>query len=67
MSDELNGYVCLWNGKRVEVHAQTTYAAQQLALPQFQKMAGRKKVKGYDITVVLAEKGGKPVVHHATF
>ena len=63
----MNGYVCFWNGKRCEVHAETTYKAQQLAIPIFQGMPGRKKVKGHDITVSLAEKSGEQVVHTADF
>ena len=61
-----NGYIGLWKGKRAEVHAKTSYDAQQKLVPVFQKMAGRKKVKRTDISVHLAEKGGKQVVHNAT-
>lgn len=59
----MNGYVCFWNGKRCEVEAETTFQAQQKAEPIFQKMAGRKKVKRHDITVMLAEKQGEQVTH----
>ena len=61
-----NGYIGLWKGKRAEVRAKTSYAAQQALVSVFQKQAGRKKVKGFDITVKLAEKDGKQVVHNAT-
>ena len=59
----MNGYMCFWNGKRVEVHAVASFAAQQAALPEFQRIAGRKKVKRQDITAVLCEKAGEQVTH----
>lgn len=62
----MNGYVCFWNRQRVEVHAESSYEAQQKALPLFQKNT-RKKVKGYDVTVMLAEKDGKQVTHTPSF
>ena len=61
-----NGYVAMWNRERVEVFADSTYEAQELAQKHFQKST-RKRVKGYDITVVLAEKGGKQVTHRPMF
>jgi len=57
------GYVCFWNGKRIELYAETSYKAQQLAQEKFQATAGRKKVKGWDISVILAEKNGEEVTH----
>ena len=60
----MNGYVALWSGKRVEVQADTSYAAQCLAVAEFAK-GTRRKVNGYDVTVVLAERGGVAVVHAA--
>ena len=62
----MNGYVCFWNRQRVEVHAESSYEAQQKALPLFQKNT-RKKVKGYDVAVMLAEKDGKQVTHTPSF
>ena len=58
------GYVCFWKGKRCEVRALRTFDAQELARQQFQK-GTRAKVKAYEVTVMLAEKDGQPVVHHA--
>jgi len=56
---ELLGYVCFWRGKRFEVFAETSYAAQK-------KVAAEHKIKRqHEITVVLAEKDGKPVTHVA--
>jgi hypothetical protein len=53
----LNGYVCFFKEKRTEVYAKTSYEAQQKAAAFF------KARKSYDVTVVLAEKGGVTVVH----
>lgn len=53
----MNGYVCFYKGKRVEVYADTSYEAQQKAAIQF------KAKKTYEVTVVLAEKAGVEVVH----
>jgi len=53
----MNGYVCFYKGKRVEVYADTSYAAQQ-------KAAAMLKVKkSYEVTVMLAEKSGQQVIH----
>jgi hypothetical protein len=53
----LNGYVCFYKGKRTEVYASTTYEAQTKAAATF------KARKQYEVTVVLAEKAGAPVIH----
>ena len=57
----MNKYMCYWKGKKVEIESDTSYHAQQLALPVLQKLAGRKKVKSHDIVVVLVEKNGQSV------
>lgn len=54
----MNGYIAFYRGKRIEVQADTSYAAQQLAAAQFQAR------KTHEVTVVLAEKGGQQVVHN---
>lgn len=53
----MNGYICFYKGKRVEVHAETSYKAQLAAAAIF------KAKKSYDVTVVLAKKDGQQVVH----
>lgn len=53
------GYVCFYKGKRIEVYADSTYAAQQKAALLF------KAKKSYEVNVMLAEKDGEPVVHVA--
>lgn len=56
-----NGYLASWKGKQVEVMADTSYEAQTLAADYF------KTRKSWEITVVLAEKGGHPVTHAPLF
>jgi hypothetical protein len=50
-----NGYICFYRGKRCEVRAATSYAAQQKAATVL------KARKAYDVSVMLAELGGEPV------
>ena len=53
----MNGYVCFYKGKKMEVYADSSYEAQKKAAQAF------RAKKSYDVTVVLAEKNNKPVVH----
>ncbi len=53
----MNGYIAFYRGKRHEVHADSSYQAQQKAAQHF------KAKKSYEVTVVLAEKDGQQVVH----
>lgn len=62
----MNKYGAIWQGKELEVMADSTYQAQQLAAEQFQKVAGRRKVKGWEITIGLLELDGVEYVHVAT-
>lgn len=57
----MNGYIAFFNGKRIEVYANTSYEAQQKAA------AILKAKKAYEVTVMLAERAGEPVVHTADF
>ena len=58
-----NGYKCFWNGKELDVYADTTYQAQQIATEKFQKISRRRTVKDYDVTVVLCELNGEQYTH----
>lgn len=58
----VNGYICFYDRQQIEVRAERSYDAQQEAVKIFQSKT-RKKVKGHQVTVVLAEKDGKEVVH----
>ena len=62
----MNTYGALWQDKELTVQASTTYEAQQIAQVEFQKVAGRKKVKGYEITVLLMQIEGVDYVHFAS-
>jgi hypothetical protein len=62
----MNKYGAIWQGKELEIMADTTYQAQRLAVEQFQKIAGRRKVKGWEITLGLLERDGVEYIHVAT-
>lgn len=53
----MNGYVCFYKGKRVEVYADSIFAAQQ------QGATLLRAKRAYEVTVVLAEKNGETVTH----
>lgn len=55
----MNTYEAFYKNKRTTVQAQTSYQAQQLAAKEF------KAKKEWEVTVVLAEKDGQPVIHTA--
>lgn len=57
----MNGYVCFYKGKRIEVHAETLLKARDMAAAQF------KARKAYEVTCVLAEKDGEQVTHTPDF
>ena len=57
----MNGYVCFFKGKRIEVYADTSYQAQQKAAAIF------KAKKAYEVSVTLAELNGEQVTHRADF
>ena len=53
----MNGYKAFYKGKSIEVYADSSYQAQQVAAKQF------KAKKSYDVTVVLCEVNSKQVIH----
>ena len=53
----MNGYICFYRGKRLEIYAQTSLEARDKAAAQF------KARKAYEVTVMLAEKSGEQVTH----
>jgi hypothetical protein len=59
----MNGYIAFFNGKQTEIHAETQYAAKVKAEEFFKPVKSKKHL----ITVVLAEKEGKQVVHTPDF
>jgi len=62
MKKKLNGYVCFYKGKRYEVQANSSYAAQLHLAEQLRV----QKNKSYLINVVLAEINNKQYTHTAT-
>ena len=62
----MNLYGAIWKELEAEIEADTTYQAQQLAVSKFQALAGRRKVKGYEITVALLKLSGAEYIHTAT-
>lgn len=62
----MNTYGAIWKELELVIEADTTYQAQQLALPLFQAQAGRRKVKGYEISVLLMKLRGEDYIHIAS-
>ena len=59
----MNGYVCFYERKRIEVYAESSYAAQLQAIQQLKVPKKKQSL----VSVVLAEKDGKQVTHAANF
>jgi hypothetical protein len=57
------GYVAFFNGKRHELYADSLFDAKTKAVEHFKPA----KSKAHMVSVVLAEKDGKPVVHTPDF
>jgi hypothetical protein len=53
----MNKYIAFYKSKQLEVEAEGSYPAQQKAATLFHAK------KSWEVTVVLAEKDGQPVVH----
>lgn len=53
----MNGYICFYKGKKIEVRSSTSYGAQCAAAILL------KAKHTYDVAVVLAEKDDKYVVY----
>ena len=62
----MNTYGAIWKELELVIEADTTYQAQQLAVPLFQAQAGRRKVKGYEISVLLMKLRGEDYIHIAS-
>ena len=54
----MNGYVCFYNGKRIELIADSLWEAKQKAINQFKV----RKSQEHMVSVVLAEKDGDPIL-----
>jgi hypothetical protein len=56
--NNLNGYIAFYKDKQIEVYATSSYQAQTIAAEMM------KAKKAYDVTVMLAEKNGKEIIHN---
>lgn len=61
-STGLNGYIAMYNGQQTEIHAASSYAAQQKALAWFKPPKSRRHL----VTVHLAEIDGETVTRVIT-
>ena len=59
----MNGYVCFYSGKRIEIYADTLYQAKEKAVLEFKA----PKSKRHMVSVMLAEKNGQELIHTADF
>ena len=59
----MNGYICFYGNKRIEVYAETSWQAFVKAVDTFKV----SKKNEYKVSVHLAEKNGEQVVHTADF
>lgn len=57
----MNGYIAFYRGRKIEVHADTSFEAQTKAAAEF------KAKKSHEVTVMLCEKAGEQVVHAPMF
>jgi hypothetical protein len=62
----MNGYIAYYGNSRCEVRANTTLGARDVAIAIFTKENPRKRIKPFEVSVMLAEKGDAPVIHTAT-
>ncbi len=61
MNESLNGYICFYKGKQLEVYASRLIEARDKAVSLF------KAKKAYEVTAVLAEKNNQPVIQSTCF
>lgn len=61
----MNTYQAKYKQSTVEIEAESKYKAQQDAVTYFQSHErSRKKIKGWDILVVLTKLNGVDVIHN---
>lgn len=53
----MNGYICFYKSKKIEVYASTLLEARDKAAVAF------KAKRAWEVTPYLAEKNGDPVIH----
>jgi hypothetical protein len=62
----MNGYIAHYGNQTAEVYADTSLAARDKAIALFQKSNPRRRIKPFEVSVLLAQKDGEPVIHTAT-
>jgi hypothetical protein len=68
----MNGYIAFYFGTNnfrdtTEVFATTLFEAKEQAINKFKEKHPRRKINSHQVTVMLAQKEGIPVVHTADF
>ena len=61
----MNGYICFYNGKRIEVYASTSFAAHTIAVKAF-KVTPKNSYKVH-VHLAVEEKNGEIVKHLPLF
>ena len=59
--ENLNGYIAMYRGKKIEMYANTSYEAQQLAAKKFNAR------KSWEVDVYLCESKGQQVTQSTSF
>lgn len=57
----MNGYIAYYKNKKIEIYADSSYAAQKKAAEIF------KAKKSWEVDVYLCEKDGKQIIHTPDF
>lgn len=62
----MNGYICYYGDHTCEVHADTLINARDKAIGIFQKANPRRRIKSFEVSVMLVSKGDEIYIHIAT-
>lgn len=57
------GFIALYKEEQLEVYAPTRYLASEKALKHFQAKYPRRRIRPHEVTSILAERNGTPIVH----
>ena len=63
---KLRSYVCIYFRTSVDIEADSSYAAQQLAVKHFMRTLKKRYIRPFDISVLIVSKDGKEVYHDAS-
>lgn len=62
----MNTYKAYYGMSVIDVEGETSLAARDRAVAIFQKDNPRRRIKPFEVSVMLTSKGGEPVVHTPT-